>query len=131
MLLNIFYCAFFGMLDFVIYSVLSGAFKVPKNIILLIIGITAIIILLHTGMFKISSLMTWEDFFGLLMFSIGLVILHFGSKLQDVYFKNRQESLNQKLYENYKIVFDFVRYKLIYVMIYIYQFLAVWNESYR
>jgi len=131
MLLNIFYCVFFGILDFVIYSILLGAFKVSKNIVMLMIGITAITIFLHIGIFEISGLMPWKDFFELLMFSIGFIILYFGSKLQDIYFQNRQQSLNQKLYENYKMVLDFVRYKLIYIMIYIYQFLAVWNESYR
>lgn len=130
MLLNIIYCIFFGLLDFVIYSILTKA-NISKNIVMLTIGATAIAILLHTGIFEINSLMSWKDFFGLLMFSIGLIILYFGSKLQDIYMQNKKDTLNQKLYNSYKTVFDFVRYKLIYVMIYIYQFLAVWNESFR
>lgn len=129
--MNILYCLFFGVVDFSIYSVLTGTVKIPKNILILIIGITIFAVFIHTGLLKIDGLMEWKDFFGLLMFSIGLVILYFGSKLQDIYFQGRRESLNQQLYENYKTVLDFVRYKLIYIMIYIYQFLAVWNESYR
>lgn len=131
MLLNIIYCIFFGCLDFVIYSKLTGAFKVSKNKIMLIIGVTVAVILLHRGIFNINGLMPWNDFIDLLMFSIGIVILYLGSKLQDIYIENKRASLNQRLYKNFKAVIDFIRYKLIYIMIYIYQFLAVWNETFR
>jgi hypothetical protein len=131
MLLNFFYCIFFGGLDLIIYSLLTGLFKVPKHVIISIIGLTIAVTLLHTGIFKIDSIMSWKHFGRLLTFSFGFIILYFGSKLQDVSFESKQNTLNQKLYLRFKTVFDFIRYKLIYIMLFIYQFLAIWNESIR
>ncbi|CAG5002285.1 hypothetical protein DYBT9275_02858 [Dyadobacter sp. CECT 9275] len=131
MILNILYCLFFGILDFSIYLYLVRNDRIPKNILVVALSTIILIVFLHAGWIEISGLMKWNDFFGLLMFSIGIIILYFESKFQDSYIDSRKESLNQKLYERFKPVFDFVRYKLIYIMIYVYQFLAVWNDSYR
>lgn len=130
MIINILYCIFFGILDFTLYALITGTIKIEKRILWLIIIISITVIILHAGLMEIY-LMKPKDFFGLLMFSVSLVILYYGSKLQDSFFATRKENFNQKIYETYMLVFDFVRYKLIYIMIYIYQFLAVWNESYR
>jgi hypothetical protein len=131
MILNILYCLFFGALDFSIYLVLVRNERISKNILITALSIIISIVFLHVGLIEIKGLMKWNDFFGLSMFSVGIIILYFGSKFQDSYIHSRKESLNQKLYGSFKPVFDFVRYKLIYIMIYVYQFLAVWNENYR
>ena len=78
--------------------------------------------------------MSTEDFFNLSFFSAGLVILHFASNVQVEMFKKYnkpQDERGKKLQLNLLLVYDFMRQKLIYIMVYIYQFFAVWNERFR
>jgi hypothetical protein len=78
--------------------------------------------------------MNSQDFFNLFFFSAALIILHYGTNIQVTLFKkysNLQDKSGQKLLETFIKVFDFMRQKLIYIMIFIYQFLAIWNPIYR
>ena len=75
-----------------------------------------------------------NDFFNLLVFSLCLIILHYGTNFQVSLFKKRIKTVNirgQKLQESLLSVFDFMRQKLIYIMLSTYQILAVCNENFR
>ncbi len=97
--------------------------------------IGGIVVVLIVHLFGSSDyLMTKEDFLNLSFFSVGLIVLHFATNIQVATFKKYnvpQNEQGKKLQDNLLLVFDFMRQKLIYIMIYIYQFLAVWNENFR
>lgn len=68
------------------------------------------------------------------MFSFGLIIIHFGSLLQVKGFKRAEahvDSPNNSFSELTLKVFDFMRLKVIYGMIFLYQLLAVWVPKIR
>lgn len=78
--------------------------------------------------------MSTRDFFNLLFFSIGLVILHFATNIQVELFKKYnkpKDERGEKLQSFILKVFDIMRQKLMYIMASISQILDIWNESYR
>lgn len=134
MFVNILYCLYFGLIAFILNVLLTKSNKINRGILLASSVVILIVIMLHTNLFEINFLMKSKDFFNLLNFSFGFVILHFGGKSQD-YIRERQNNktggVSLQTFNSFMIVVDFIRYKLIYIMIYLYQVLAVWNESYR
>jgi hypothetical protein len=134
MFVNILYCLYFGVIAFILNALLTKSFRIEKNILLVLSVVILIVIILHTDFFEINFLMKSKDFFHLLNFSFGFVILYFGGKFQDYIrdkSKNKTGGVSQQTFKSFMIVVDFIRYKLIYVMIYIYQVLAIWNPKIR
>ena len=132
MILNIFYSIFFLVVNLLIYLKLEKSFRLPQ--IYIFIAFIAVILIAHVVFVKNDYLMSTEDFFNLSFFSAGLVILHFASNVQVEMFKKYnkpQDERGKKLQLNLLLVYDFMRQKLIYIMVYIYQFFAVWNERFR
>jgi hypothetical protein len=131
MIQNILYCIFFGLVDLLIFLKLQKSSNIPK--MYWYIGGIVVVLIVH--LFGSSDyLMTKEDFLNLSFFSVGLIVLHFATNIQVATFKKYnvpQNEQGKKLQDNLLLVFDFMRQKLIYIMIYIYQFLAVWNENFR
>lgn len=131
MMQNTLYSIFFGVVDLLIYLKIQKSYDIPK--MYWYIGCIAIIIFAH--LIGISSfLMSTEDFLNLSFFSVALIVFHFATNIQVAIFKKYnvpQNDQGKALQAKLLLVFDFMRQKLIYIMIYIYQFLAVWNESYR
>jgi hypothetical protein len=132
MILNIFYSLFFGILNLLIYSKLSKFYQFSKEYLFYLLIV--IVLFIHLGFIKNNYLMTTKDFFNLVFFSVSLIILHYVTNIQVILFKKYnvpQDERGQKLQSILLSVFNFMRQKLIYIMIYVYQFLAIWNESYR
>ncbi len=131
MIQNILYCIFFGLVNFLIYLKFQKSYDIPK--LYWYIGGIAVVLIIH--LFGSNDyLMSKGDFLNLSFFSLGLIVLHFATNIQVAIFKKYnipQNEQGKKLQEYLLLVYDFMRQKLIYIMIYIYQFLAVWNESLR
>lgn len=84
--------------------------------------------------FKITDMMTTKDFFNLSFFSLALIILHYLTNIQVKLFEKYSVSHDErgkKLQLRIITIFNFMRQKLIYLMIYISQILDIWNKSYR
>ena len=134
MFINILYCLYFGLIAFILNAILTKSVKIDRGILFASSVVILIVIILHTNLFEINFLMKSMDFFNLLNFSLGFVILHFGGKFQDYMRENRNNKtggVSQQTFDSFMTVVDFIRYKLIYIMIYLYQVLAIWNENYR
>lgn len=132
MISNILYSIFFCMVDLLIYVRLQKSIQINKAFLLYLLIL--IVITIHFIFFESEILMNSQDFFNLFFFSAALIILHYGTNIQVTLFKkysNLQDKSGQKLLETFIKVFDFMRQKLIYIMIFIYQFLAIWNPIYR
>ncbi|PLK44823.1 hypothetical protein [Emticicia sp. TH156] len=131
MIINILYCAFFAALDYTIYRHLGAKQNLPRPILLAVVSSLVIMIILHIEAFRISIFMPSKDFFNLLTFSWSLIIIHFQAALSIYLLKRRQHGMPEKAFGIYTKVFDFMRHQLIYLMIYAYQYLAIWGEKLR
>lgn len=132
MILNIFYCIFFCLVNFLIYIRLEKSIHFDKEYFVYFFLLC--ILILHSSFLPSNHLMKNNDFFNLLVFSLCLIILHYGTNFQVSLFKKRIKTINirdQKLQESLLSVFDFMRQKLIYIMLSTYQILAVCNENFR
>ncbi|MGV3586801.1 MAG: hypothetical protein ACO1OF_07360 [Adhaeribacter sp.] len=131
--LNIFYSLFFLVVDFAIFAQLTKAYKIEKKHLYFIGGSVLTLWILHNEVFHASFLMPYKDFLGILMFSFCLIILHLGSKFQVAVYKNLNttNTSNKKFPEFVLKVFDIMRFKIIYFLIYAYQFLAIWIPEIR
>ena len=83
-------------------------------------------IILHSGLFSLTFLMPQKDFFDLTMFSIGLGIMNIMGRVQNWHIDQRIQDQTSPTYFAFRKAIDFIQNKLIYVMIYIYQLLAIW-----
>jgi hypothetical protein len=132
MIQNVFYSILFGTINLLIYLKLQKAIQ-PKKAYWFY-GFIMVAIVAHMGFIRSYFLMNTEDFFNLSFFSVALIVFHFVTNIQVKLFKkynNPQDIRAQKLQSFVLLIFDFIRQKLIYIMTYSYQFLAVWNESFR
>jgi len=129
MISNIFYTVFFGLCNIFIYVKLQRSAHIEKEN--LVYTFITLVILVHTGLLQTGILMNTHDFFNIFFFSISLVILHYGTNFQVRLFKesNKPHNERQKQLQGFMLrVFDFMRQKLIYMMVSVYQLFAIWNE---
>lgn len=132
MIQNFLYTLFFGIVNLFIYSKLIRKTKIKWEG--LIYSLIALILVIHLGIFKVNDIMPTKDFFNISFFSLALIILHYLTNIQVKLFKKYsvpQEERGKKLQLRIITIFNFMRQKLIYIMIYISQILDIWNESYR
>jgi hypothetical protein len=85
------YTFFFLSLDLLIYLVLIEKYKLGKKSIQITSIVVVISLVIHSGLLQFTFLKSSEDFFNLLFFSAGLIILYFLGNYQVAKFK----SLNQ------------------------------------
>lgn len=132
MISNTLYSLFFCLINLLIYLRLEKSFqfeKAPLLYVLIFVFITA-----HFGFVQIENFMPAHEFYDLIFFSVGLIILHYGTNFQVMLLKKHsilKYNENQKSQENVLRVFDFMRQKLIYILITAYQILAIWNPRFR
>lgn len=131
MLINLIYCIFLASIDYVIYIHFTEKGKLNKSHYYLLGIVVLVFTITHLDFFNLPFLLSSRDFFHIFMFSIGLIIIHYQGTILSFFLKNKKGNIDEKVFETYHVFFDFMRQKLIYIMIYIYQFLAIWNESFR
>ena len=132
MIINILYSIFFGLINSFLFLKFQKSTQFTKGYLFYLF--VSIVVFSHLGVIKISYLMGTQDFLNLSFFSGALVVFHFATNIQVALFKKYNTPQNEqgyKLQSSLLLVFDFMRQKLIYIMIYIYQLLAVWDESFR
>ncbi|GAB2555009.1 hypothetical protein GCM10027085_52820 [Spirosoma aerophilum] len=83
-------------------------------------------IILHSGLFSLTFLMSEKDFYNLMMFSISLGILNIMVRFQNWYIDQRSQNQTSPTYFAFRKALDFMQNKLIYVLVYAYQLLAIW-----
>ena len=129
MLLHFIYSLFFGLINLIIFSLLTKNIKLPNYAFK--IGIIALIMFIILNSFSIFESVQYYQFFDLMFFSIALIILHFMTELMIKIFKERVSRIPEitpRMIEIYFKVYDFVRLKLIYFMAYTYQLLEIWDN---
>ncbi|WP_338875250.1 hypothetical protein WBJ53_06460 [Spirosoma sp. SC4-14] len=131
MLAEIVYSIFFGLIDLILFSLLTQKFKIDKKLTILSIAILLLTIFMQIGLLKIKSPMPNKDFLGLLGFSFGLLVLNIIGRFQGAFFDEKFNKQLSSVYPAFKNTIDFLFNKLIYIMIYIYQFLAIWRPEQR
>ncbi len=131
---NFLYTVFFLVVNVMLYSVLTKAYKISKGTLLVVAVIATIFTILHVDFLNVGPLMPMVEYFGILMFSFALIILHYGSILQVAIFKKSsvyKDTGNKALPALAVKAFDLMRLKIIYILISIYQLLAVWIPEIR
>lgn len=135
MFLSLLYTLFFLILDLLLFMALNKNVKLERYHWASVVLTVLFIVVLHSKSFRISSsLMPQGDFVGLLMFSVALIVLHFGASFQMVIiniFKHRTSRVKRNIHDKATRVFDVMRTKIIYIVIFLYQALAVWLPEIR
>ena len=129
MLLNFIYSLFFGLIDLIIFSLLTKNIKLPNYV--LKIGIILLIIFIILNSFTIIKSVQYYQFDIILYFSLGLIILYFMSEFQIKILRKRvlqNSEISPRITERYFMVVDFIRLRVIYFMTYAFQLLAIWEN---
>lgn len=132
MIINGLYTIFFGGLNWVLFLYLSQKSEIKRQYFIALGAIIIIVLILHS-IGEVNFLMSGRDFFNLLLFSFALIILHFFGIFQKKIFEILQnDGIEKKEFYGISIkIYDFMRYRLIYIMIYIYQVVAIWYPQAR
>lgn len=135
-MMNILYCLYFALVDMIFYYIITNnKIGTNKYLKILILASCAVFTLLHIKFLHFNLLMETKYFFYLLNFSLGIPVLFFISKIQTFLFKrfyNRNQSqVPESFLGKLDTINHFIMNKLLFVMIYIYQFWAIWNENAR
>ena len=130
MLLNLFYCIFFCLINFLIYIRLEKSIHFHnENIVYFVVAFAAA---LHLDLLSFNHLMNSKDFFNILIFSFGLIVIHYMANLMIAYIKWRDKGAhNHEEIEDGLWFFNFIRQNIMYIMTCLYQILAVCNKSFR
>tara|TARA_B100001057_G_C22768762_1_gene918709 strand:- start:217 stop:609 length:393 start_codon:yes stop_codon:yes gene_type:complete len=123
MLIKIAYCLFFGLLNLYILAVLTKAIKI-NQVAILVLALLFVLAILIQFVSPPTELITNNTFKNLLFFSLSLIVLHFGSSIMLSIFESKIQSMNlsNKFLEQVFIpAFNFIRLKLIYVLVFIFQ----------
>ena len=126
MLFNVIYSVFLGLTDLLIFYLFTQSVTISWKVLLAYGLVFMLFMILHSGRFSLTFLMSEKDFFDLMMFSIGLAILNIMGRVQNRYFDERIQDKMSSIYIAFRKTIDFIQNKLIYVMIYIYQLVAIW-----
>ena len=117
---------FFVVLNFLILALLTKATILKKPIV---VGLIVVLILLFGVKFfnLVDDPLSMGGFYHLLSFSLGLIILHYGSEIMMSIFRKKLEALENKSFaEKYLIpFFNFLRLRLIYVLLLAYQIIFI------
>ena len=123
MLIKLAYCLFFGLLNLYLLTILTRVFKL-NQITIVILALVFFIGILFQFFAPPTELITNKTFKHLLFFSLALIVLHFGSSIMLSIFESKIQSMNlsNKFVQQVFIpAFDFIRLKLIYFLVFIFQ----------
>jgi predicted membrane channel-forming protein YqfA (hemolysin III family) len=82
MVVNIIYTVFFTILNLGLYCVLNNKITLNKRRVIFITLTLLVVVIFHYIFSGLNDLMLVNDFLGILSFSFGLIILHFGAVFQ-------------------------------------------------
>jgi len=127
MLIKIIYVLLFAAFNFVIYSKLNKTGKISSNLFWLSVSIFIIVVILHTGLFNWSFLMTGRDFFPLVIFLFVPVIVHVWFNFLVLKRIERLNMSNEKFRNTAIKIFSFFFLKFFCVMVFISQCVFVFT----
>ena len=131
MLVKSLYCRFFALLDFLLFFYLTDRKFIKRKVVFILTSIAITVIVTHIA-FTFSFFMEKDKFYELLIFSSMLVVLHFMHKLLLHFFLKSLGKVNQPLVKPWKQymmpVMNFNSFILIYILVYVYQCIAVFTE---
>ena len=128
MLINIYYMVYFGLLDLFIYLILIQPHRVKRYLFIFSFFLLLIGLLLQISVFNNKSIFSNKIFFDLVFFSLALIIIHYATGVQIRIFKRQvigSNEFSQKINKLALNIFDFIRNKFIYIMVYLYQVLSI------
>ena len=127
MIINILYCTFFGILDFIIYSSLSKIMRFDKRIIVLFSILTVFLFLFHFDFFRVILMMSQKKFNDLLWFSFGLGTIHFFITIK---IKSIDKSVRTKTDKDKKtlLVLKILSSPVVYIGLFLFQVLIILNN---
>lgn len=127
------YVVFFGLTDLLLYSLLTNAIKLKKELLWLIVGIIVIVLVIHLSIFQYGP-MPPQRFWTISKSFLILILFHFVSGFFARFVEKRfveAASTNKRSVDTVLKIFNFILYKLIYVIMFIYQVMEVWVWSGR
>lgn len=133
MITNILYSIFFFVLNLTIFLIFIKSYRIDNRLILSFI-VFVLLGLTIQGIYDSKLKLSTNDFSNLMFFSGALIIIHFATAIQINIFKKQNvevNELNQTIKQFALKVFDLMRKKLFYIMIFIYQLLYIWSVDFR
>ena len=121
------YILFFAVLNFIIFHFLTGKVELSNKSRITLIALCVLMLILHYSEMLFRPIPN-NHFYHLMIFSLLLFVLHFGSYLPILAMK--QISSN---FENHFAFtgFNFMRFYVIYVLIFVYQCASLISSSSR
>lgn len=132
LLINLLYSVFYAAANYVIFLCLSRRSMLLKKTSLACIAGLVILFIIF-AMFDNEYFMSKHDLFSILAFSFMLPIIYIFSYIQLKVFKMLSSTVLTQSHSFGKLesAFNFLRTKLIFIMMFLYQLVAVWFPSAR
>ncbi len=121
------YLMFFGVLNFLIFMFLTRKIKINSKVKIGLFSFLFLVLILHFLIFS-KTIISDNHFFHLLISSIILIVLHYISLLPILAMKRINKS-----FENHIALsgFNFIRFYIIYILVYLYQCISLLSNSAR
>lgn len=121
------------MVNFFIYAMINKCAIINKSSKIMILLSIFVVFILHTDILKIGFLMTSKDFFRIFVFSFSLIVFHVFFKIASLRMNRLENKSNFNFpnYIKYRQITNFIKFKLIYLLITAYQIAAVFNHELR
>jgi hypothetical protein len=129
MLIKIIYILFIAASDFLLYSMLNKTGKVSTTVQWSFWTTFLIVVLLHTGLFKLDFLMPLGHFLMVIQFLIELIIFHFVGKYY-IYRTQNSTRLSVEVASFSIKIASFIFLKAIYILIFIVQCVFILVDMY-
>jgi len=131
----LFYIFFFAALDICIIASLTGIIKIPKQIKLAVWLLTPVVVVAHFVIADSGFLFPAEEFLKIFMFSPIMVVLHFMSRRVSARMVNNINSNPQlagtTFAAKYTTITGFIKNRLLYIMIFAFQVIAICTPGIR
>jgi len=129
MLIKIIYILFVAVADFLLYSMLNKTGKVSSTLLWSFWAVFLLVIVLHTGLFKLDFLLPFDRFIMVIQFLVELIIFHFVGK----YYINRTQKSTRLTPEvaGFAVkMASFIFLKGIYILVFIVQCMFILTQNY-
>jgi len=122
------YCVFFGLTDLLLYSLLTNAVKVKKELLWCIIAIILIVTTMHLDIYPSETIMDPKQFWVISKSFLVLILFHFVGGFFVNFIDRRFAEIswvNKNSLDVVIKVFKTILYKGIYIVMFIYQVVEV------
>jgi hypothetical protein len=134
LLLNIYYTAFFAGINFIIWAVSTGKYKINKMYIRLFALLFIITISTHIFLDGKGNYMTLKQLIVTIFFSFSILVLKSMSEKLDNNLKKESQHILEKspsIYNRYFQISELMMGKLVFYLVFTYQVIFVWYVRYN